>query len=85
MYISGPSAGRFEMRVTDASNNVLKYFQDQLNTVWNRGTYNFNYFFTASGSTTMKIRIGTADAGTYTIDTAAGYGLFWSIEDIGAA
>jgi hypothetical protein len=75
---------RFRVAITDGSNNVLRLHDDETNTDWNRTSASVSHVFTATGSTTIKIRTQTVDAGTLTFYSPAPTQTTLVIEDIGA-
>jgi hypothetical protein len=81
------NSGRYEVAFTDGSNVSLRYVADQTNTLWARTEKTASYIFTASGSTTIKLRAGYVDT-PITFPGAspnANEASKFVIEDIGAA
>jgi len=78
---------RYDLRFTDASNNALWYMQDQTNSGWSRKSFTYNYIFTGSGSTTIKLRVLYVDGTLYFGGTPfnAQQAPTMLIEDIGPA
>jgi hypothetical protein len=86
-YISTvANSGRYEMAFTNGSNVSLRYLADQTNTLWARNEKTASYIFTASGSTTIKLRAGYVDTPiTFFGSGAATEATKFVIQDIGAA
>ena len=87
LYIdTSVNSARYEIRFTDASNTTLKYIADQTNGTWARAEKSVSHIFTASGSTTIKLRIGSVDGNmtVYGISSPDAQVKFY-IEDIGPA
>ncbi len=76
---------RYRLAFTDGSNNLLKIYDDQSNTIWNRSAGSPSHIFTASGTTTVKVRAQTVDAGTVIFAYVSPTRQTFIIEDIGPA
>jgi hypothetical protein len=85
-YLDASNGSRYQLFITDSSNNVKRTYQDQANTVWGRNSFTHHYYFTGTGSTTLKLRLSSTDNQTiYMYGTYADVTLNFVIEDIGPA
>lgn len=86
-YLDASSnSARYRMFITDGAGNVQRSFQNQVNSSWARHSFNYEYIFTATGSTQLKLMISSTDAATlYLYGTYGDVRLTYTIEDIGAA
>jgi hypothetical protein len=84
---SSVTNSRFTILFTNGSNTILRDSPSQTQGAWIRIGLTSSYMFTATGATTLKIRLNAVDSTTTVYGGGAGgvYQSTFVIEDIGAA